>query len=87
MKEKFKELLKKDGVYFCTAFALLIVTLLITTTTYHGEDFSLQLPGATAFGSVSWIVILVLGISGIFVFRNVDRKKISLEKIYLMIGE
>ena len=84
MKEKFKELLKKDGVYFCTAFALLIVTLLITTTTYHGEDFSLQFPGATAFGSVSWIVILVLGISGIFVFRNVDRKKISLEKIYLI---
>lgn len=84
MKEKFKELAKKDGVYFLASVALLVITLLITTTTYHGEDFSLQIPGATLFGTLSWIGTLVLGIAGIFVFKDVDRKQIRLEKIYLI---
>lgn len=84
MKEKIKELAKKDGVYFLASISFLIITLLITTTTYHGEDFSLQIPGATLFGTISWIGILVLGIAGIFIFKDVDRKQIKLEKIYLI---
>lgn len=84
MKEKIKELVKTDGAYFLTAFALFVVTLLITTTTYHGNDFTLQIPTATLFGTISWIGIIALGIPGIFIFRNVDRKQIKLEKIYLI---
>lgn len=84
MKEKIKELVKKDGVYFLSAFALLVITLLITTTTYHGDDFTLQIPGNTLFGTISWVGIIILGIAGIFIFRNVDRKQIKLEKIYLI---
>lgn len=85
MKENLIKLAKKDGVYFLIAFTFLIVTLLSITTMYHGEDFSLQLPGKNIFGTISWTVILVLGIPGIFIFRNVDRKQIRLEKIYLII--
>ena len=84
MKEKIKEIIKKDGIYFLVAFGLLIVTILITTTTYHGEEFALQLPIKTLFGTISWIGIIVIGVSGIFIFRNVDRKEIKLEKIYLI---
>lgn len=84
MKEKIKNLIKIDGIYFLVAVLLLIGTLLITTTTYHGDDFSLQLPFKTLFGTLSWSAILILGIAGIFIFRNVDRKQIKLEKIYLI---
>ena len=83
MKEKIKEIVKKDGVYFLVAFGLLIATLLITTTIYHGEDFSLQIPKSTLFGTISWIEILVVGLPSIFLLRNIDRNKTKLEKIYL----
>ena len=33
MKEKIKELAKKDGLYLLTGFGLFIVTLLIATVT------------------------------------------------------
>lgn len=88
MKEKIKELAKKDGLYLLTGFGLFIVTLLIATVTYNNstQDYMLHLPNQSVYGLISYIGIIVLGIGGIALFRNVDRKEISLEKIYLMIA-
>ena len=88
MKEKVKELVKKDGAYLLIGFCLLVVTLLIATVTYNNstQDFMLHLPNKSIYGLISYIGIIVLGMAGILVFRNVDRKAVPLEKIYLMLA-
>lgn len=86
MEKKIKELIKRDGIYFGFSIFLLIVTLLIVTVTFNGEDYTLQLPTAdNLFSLISYITICILGLSGIFVFRNIDRNQIALQKVYLMI--
>ena len=87
MKEKFGELFKKDGKYLFLSFCLLVITLLIVTVTYDNaeKDFTLHIPTQSEFGLISYIGISVLGIAGILTFRNADRKKVPLQKIYLMI--
>ena len=38
MKEKVKNFIKQDGLYVFTALCLLVMTLLIATVTFDGEN-------------------------------------------------
>jgi len=83
---KFKNLLKKDGIYLFTGFIFLLITILIATITYNdSNDYTLNLPTNSMYGLLSYVIVIILGIAGIIIFRNVDRKNIKLERIYLIL--
>lgn len=82
-KVNFKDFIKKDGKYLFIGLIFLVVVLLLITTIFYEGDYALQLPVKTLFGTVSWIVTIVLGIIGIVALRNVDRKQIDFAKVYL----
>lgn len=82
---KFKELLKKDGTYLLTGIIFIVINILIATVTFHDNaNYTLNLPNSM-YGLLSYAIILIFGIAGIILFRNVDRKNIKLEKIYLIL--
>lgn len=80
-----KENIKNDLIYFIIGIVLLMVCLFSITTIFVTGDYTLNFPINNLFGTVSWIITSILGIAGIFVFRNVDRKQISLEKLFLIL--
>lgn len=87
MKEKIKDIAKNDGMYLISGIALLIISILIITTTHIEKDYTLQLPTSdNLFALVSWIVTIVLGTIGIVLFKNIDRKKVDLAKVYLALA-
>lgn len=85
VKTKCKSIIKNDGMYLLTGTVLLTVCLLFITTIFVTNDYSLNLPFVNLFGTVSWIVTIIVGIAGIAIFRNVDRKQIDLAKIFLIL--
>lgn len=92
IQEKLNVIIKKisnntndNKKYFFTGITLLVICLLNITTIFVTNDYSLQLPFATLFGTVSWLVTIILGIVGIIVFKNVDKKQINLEKVFLIL--
>lgn len=86
MKEKVKEFLKNDGMYLLSGIVLLVITLLIVTVKHKTDiDYTLNLPSNNTYGLVSYLVIIICGILGIVAFRNIDRKQIKLEKVFLML--
>jgi len=86
MKEKIKEFLNNDGKYFLVSCILLVVVILtITVKHIDNSNYTLNLPTNNTFGMISYIMTIVLSLLGFIIFKNIDKKEIKLEKIYLMI--
>lgn len=84
--KKIQEIIKEDGIYFFIALVLLVMDLLIVTVTFNNEDYTLQIPSQSMFGLISYSVIIILGILAICIFKDIDRKQIPLQKVYLIIA-
>lgn len=86
MKNRIINHVKNNRLYYMIAFSLLIITLLTSTVTYSNTDFVLNFPTNSLFGTISYVLIFVLGIFGIFLFRNANDEKVPLEKKFLIIA-
>ena len=88
MISKIKNFIKNDWQYFTFGFVLLIITLLIATIHYSTEarPFDINPPFSSTYSVVAWILVLILGVSGIFLFKNANKDSIKLEKKYLMLA-
>ena len=88
MISKIKNFIKNDWQYLTFGIILLIITLLIATINYNSEEtpYVVNTPFSSVYGLVSWSLVLILGISGIFLFKNASKDGIRLEKKYLLIA-
>ena len=88
MFSKIKDFIKKDWQYLCFGLVLLIITLLIATINYNSEEtpFAVNTPFSSLYGLLAWTFALILGVSGIFLFKNASKDGIRLEKKYLLIA-
>ena len=84
MKDKTKELFKKDGVYLALGFGLLLLNLAIISLKSINGSYTLQFPGNSLMALICYLITIILGILAIAFIRNFGRKKISIEKIYLI---
>lgn len=82
MKNKVKDFFRKELKYTIFFAVLLIVTLGIATTTYQYDDFSLQLPFKTLYGSLIYTIILSFGIIIYLLFRKNFYNKIKIVFLY-----
>lgn len=85
MKEKVKNFIEQDGLYVFTALCLLVMTLLIATVTFDGENYNIHIPFKSVFGNVAYIGIILVGGTASILLRNIDRKNIPLHKVYLAV--
>ena len=83
--KKIQSLFKEDSKYLLTGFSLLLICLLLVTTMHSEEDFTLNLPTSNMFTIASWVIIVLLGIFGILFIKNIDKKNIKLEKVFLIL--
>ena len=88
MISKIKNFIKNDWQYLTFGLILLIITLLIATINYNSEEtpFVVNTPFTSVYGLVSWCLVLILGLSGIFLLKNASNDGIKLEKKYLLLA-
>ena len=88
MISKIKNFIKNDWQYLTFGIILLIITLLIATINYNSEEtpYVVNTPFSSVYGLVSWSLVLILGLSGIFLLKNASNDGIKLEKKYLLLA-
>lgn len=77
------EKIRKDWKFIFTHFGLLILVLLIATTSFKTNDYTLQLPPQNVFANITYIVTIVVGIIFYYILRIFENKKYKLENLYL----
>ncbi len=86
MKLNIKEFIQENKIYTIFFFVLMVITLLISTTTYEYTDFSLQLPFRTLYGSIVYGIVISMGMMFYIIFTKNNYKKIKIEKLYLIVA-
>lgn len=84
--EKIKKILKEDGVYFLIyiIFAIFTVTLLYNVN--YNMKIEYTVISQNDYITISTFFIIIISMIYLFLFRNVDKKEINKEKIFLMIS-
>lgn len=79
------ENIKKDWIFKVFYFSLMLVVLLIATTSFFENDYTLQIPTQSLFANITYAVVLCLGIVFYFIIKFFEKKNIKLEKLYLVL--
>jgi uncharacterized membrane protein len=82
MLEKIKNI-KHNLSFSLLHFGLMILVLLIATTSFRTNNYTLQLPGDNIFANITYIVVISMTIIFFFIIKYFNKKNIPLEKLYL----
>ena len=82
MKLKF---IKKNLKFILLHFGLMIVVLLIATTSFLDDDYTLQLPPNNIFANITYGVVIIMACIYYFLLQLFEKKNIKIEKLYLLL--
>ena len=77
--------LKNNWRFLVFHFALMILILLIATTSFFDNDYTLQLPPNNIFANITYIITIIFTILFYFVFQLFETKNIKLQNLYLIL--
>ena len=74
--------IKNNWKYLLYHFGLMIVVLLIATTAFFDNDYTLHLPPNDIFANITFIITIIFAILFYFLFKLFDKKILNF-KIYI----